>query len=354
LNVVRIINGALDETQEGQIILRGLIDPPSLNKLKRPDYQRAILGRKTIEALIAALKARTSRVPDIELAVRSGEFKSGNDHDFILEDDVWIIDGLQRVSAGRELLLEGDRPLIGCTVNFNTTEKWERGQFEYLNLNRYRKHLSPNIHIRNRAPDCPAIKMIYDLCKDDSFVLAGRVAWDQEMQRSELLTACTYLKTVCRLHSQFGPGKSSTIDALWMSLPTMMQKVGRTAMRDNIKGFFALLDTCWGIRNVVYKERATHLRGGFLYTLAEVIADHSAFWHGNQFSIDRDTQRKLTAFPLRDPSISAMCSTTSHTALLYRHIVDHINSGKRTKRLIPFNRREVGTRQEAGEGNGAA
>jgi len=344
LNVVRIINAALDETQEGQIILRGLIDPPSLNDLKRPDYQREILARRTIDDLIAALKSGNSRVPDVELAVRSGNFESGGKNQFVLRDEVWIIDGLQRVSAGRQFLMEGGRPLIGAAINFNTTEKWERERFEVLN--RKRTRLSPNIHIRNRATECPAIMMIYQLCQDDSFVLAGRISWGQNMQRNELLTACTYMKTVCRLHSQFGAGKSVSIDALWVSLPPMMQAVGRGPMRENIKTFFALLDACWGVRSVVYKDRATHLRGGFLLALAEVLADHATFWRGNHLTVDSDTQRKIGQFPLRDPSIAARCSAASHSSLLYRDIVDHINSGRRTNKLTPFERREIGARRE--------
>jgi uncharacterized ParB-like nuclease family protein len=50
--------------------------------------------------------------------------------------------------------------------------------------------------------------------------------------------------------------------------------------------------------------------------------------------IDRDVARKIGKFPLNEPSVRAMACSGSNLLFLTRNIVDHINSGKRTRRLV--------------------
>jgi hypothetical protein len=217
-------------------------------------------------------------------------------------------------------------------LHFGTTEEWERERFAILNMRRTR--LSPNVLLRNRAAQCPSLGRLNELCRDESFVLYQRVSWSQYMRREELLTALSFLKTVMRLHSQFGAGRYVAVSGLWQALPPMMSSVGHSTMIENVKTFFQFLDSAWGIRGILYKDRATHLKSGFLFALADVISGYPAFWSGKSLRIDRDMQKKLGQFGLNDPNVRAMACSGSSIGLLSRLIVDHINAGKRIRRLV--------------------
>ena len=71
---IKIINAALDEWN-GDILLRGVVDPSSLAHLKVDDYQREILPQSRIKELARAIKS--GKVPDIELGMRGGSFLDG-------------------------------------------------------------------------------------------------------------------------------------------------------------------------------------------------------------------------------------------------------------------------------------
>ncbi len=330
---LKILSGALDELTEGRIVLRGVIDPASLRGLLKPEYQRETLRKTKIEELMEAFRSGSGRVPDVELAVRGeGYGCTDSDGTYAITGDVYIIDGLQRISAARQFVFDGGKPLVGAMLHFATTEAWERERFEILNMRRTR--LSPNVLLHNRTAQCPSLRRLYELCFDESFVLYQRVSWSQYMRREELLTALSFLKTVMRLHSKFGAGRYISVSGIWQALPPMMSSVGHATMIDNVKMFFQLLDTTWGVRGILYKDRATHLKIGLLSALADVVSGYPQFWFGKSLRIDRDMQKKIGQFALSDPNIRAMASSGSSIALLSRLIVDHINSGKRTRRLV--------------------
>lgn len=342
---LRILSGALDELSEGQIVLRGVIDPETFSALERPAYQRETLAKPTIAGLMEAYRDGASRVPDVELAVR-GERYGCTDvkGTYSITGSVFIIDGLQRISAARQFVSEGGRPLVGAMVHFGTTEQWERERFRILNMRRTR--LSPNVLLRNNAAERPSLRRLRQLCSDDSFALCQRVSWSQHMRREELLTALTYLKTVTRLHSRFGAGRYVDVAGICQAIPPMMANVGHATMIENVKTFFELLDAAWGVRGILYKDRATHLKGAFLAALADVISEYPAFWSGKSLRIDRDMQKKIGQFPLGEPSVRTMACSTASIGLLSRLIVDHINAGKRTRRLLAPDPFRGGTRRE--------
>jgi hypothetical protein len=343
---IKVLSGALDELTEGQIVLRGVIDPASLRGLLKPDYQRETLREATIEGLMKAFRDGTGRVPDVELAIRGERYGcTDSAGTYTITGDVYIIDGLQRISAARQFVHDGGKPLVGAMLHFGTTEEWERERFDILNMRRTK--LSPNVLLRNRAAQCPSLCRLHDLCTDESFVLCQRVSWSQYMRREELLTALSFLKTVMRLHSKFGAGRYHAVSGLRQALPPMMASVGHTTMIENVKTFFELLDGTWGIRGILYKDRATHLKHGFLFALADVISAHPAFWSGKSLHIDRDMQKKIGQFGLNDPSVRVMACSGSSVGLLNRLIVDHINSGRRTRRLAAPEPHQGGTRREA-------
>src|SRR5262249_29116679 len=121
-SVIKMLDAALEEWGEF-LILRGVVDPGSLDAILVPDYQRGVLSPATINGLARAIK--DSKVPDIELAVRGGDFKE-REGCFYIKDPVYVVDGLQRITGARRVMQDGGEPYLGATLYFNTTIPWER------------------------------------------------------------------------------------------------------------------------------------------------------------------------------------------------------------------------------------
>lgn len=331
---IKILNAALDEVEGGKIVLRGVIDCESLDLLQAGPYQREILPLAKISELVEALK--TSRVPDVELGLRGGNYQE-REENFYLSDPAYIIDGLQRITAARHLLREGNghKPHLGATIHFNTDEEWERERFRVLNAERTR--LSANILLRNMKENNEAINTVYNLTvHEKSFLMCGKICWAQRMQRDHLVSAPTFLRSIGVLHSRFGAGRSHNLDELAAGLQKIMERVGRNTLRDNIKSFWDLFDQCWGIRTVAYRDGAAYLRDTFLWCMGEVLGGHENFWRGNRLFVEADLMRKIKAFPLADPHVKELASSAGQARkILLQILVEHINSGKRTKRLQP-------------------
>jgi hypothetical protein len=330
---VKILCGALDESTDGAIVLRGVIDPASLTALKNPAYQREGLPENTRRNLLAAF-ADGQRVPDVELAVRGRKFECSDKAGvFTLGGDIYIVDGLQRITAGTQFMASGGSPLIGATIHFGTTEQWERDRFKILNLERIR--VSNNVLLKNRAAECTCIKMLYDLTLDSSFPMHGRVCWEQYMRRSELVSAITYVKIASHLHSRFGAGRFDQISRIQNQLPVAMAKITRSQMRANVVAFFALIEDCWGITKTTYRQGVVHLSERFLKVLAKLLSEHTAFWEDSKLTIGSDLKKKIRSFPITDKEFGV--SVSSHNPLVaYQLLINHINSGKRTGRLVKF------------------
>jgi len=332
---ISVIHAALDETEQGEVILRGVIEPASLLGLQVGEYQREVAPLPTIMQLVKALDIGT--VPDIELGMRGNNYREVEPGHVVLYDPVYIIDGQERVEAGKFKLSRNDavKPRIGAMIHIGTTEEWERERFRILNMERTK--LSPNVILRNWRYDYPFVELVYRLCDDRrAFVLAGRVSWQQRQKRQELITATTMLKVIGRLHAHLGPSRSVVIGELVTGLEKVREQITDTVMRENIKVFFRTIDEVWGIRNVQFKEGAVYMRGTFLEMLARVFSNHLEFWKGNRLTIDPDMVKKLRLFPYRDPSIVQLTSSAGPAReLLYTYMVKHINSGRRTRRLTP-------------------
>ena len=338
-NSVKLINAALDEIAiakiGNQIVLRGVLENDSFDLLQVSEYQREVLAQSKIMELVDAMK--TGSVPDVELGMRGGSFREGEGA-FYLQDPVFIIDGLQRVTAVKHMLRllgqEGVRPpRLGATVYFNTTEEWERERFKILNL--YRAKLSPNVLLRNRRHDYSAVETMYNLATEDkTFVLKGRICWNQGMTRQELISAQTYLRVVGYLHSHLGPTRACRGEELTKGIQKVMSLVGRNIFRENIRTFFDVLDQAFGIRVVTFKEGAAYLKFTFMTCLAEIFSNHFDFWRENKLFVEADLIRKIKLFPLADPNVRNLCSAGGMAnRLLYRLLVDHINRGKTSRRL---------------------
>lgn len=329
---IKIINAALDD-QDGDVILRGVVDPTSLVQLKIADYQREVLPAGTINKLAAAL--RKGGVPDIQLGCRGGNWTE-RESAFYIHDDVYIIDGLQRRTAALVLIDKGVMPRLGATICFNTTEAIERERFRVLNVTRVK--LSPNVLLRNARHDHPAISCLYQLSQSSQFVMRRRISWGQGMRREELLTASTLAKCTATLHQRFQTGLvgSQNVGALLGSLDRLFAGYSRNVFMRNVREFWDALDDAFHISNIAYKELATAMRGTFLLALADVFAQHEDFWEQGELRVGIDLRRKLGMFPIGDPNVAAMCGSSTGKKFLAAMIVDHLNSGKRTRRLRPF------------------
>lgn len=335
--MIRIINGALDTVTingEESLALRGVIDPVSLKDILVPVYQREVLTAGKIEELKKALK--TSRVPDIDLGMRGSSAREVIEDGkpvWILDDDTYVIDGLQRKTAGEQLVGEGFMPHIGATVHFDTNETWERKRFEALNIGQ--TGLSSNVMLRNLAETSIGAAVMLDITKNSKFVLRDKITWSQNMRRGDMITAITFYKTVGRLHSHLGPGKSNDMRALARSgMTKIVERTHKGNFTHNVIAYFDLIEECFGIKNVAYRRSATHLKVTFLVALAGVISDHEDFWEGSRISVAADLRRKLAKFPLGDPTIRDLASSSGMAVKNLEIIIaDFLDSGKRTRHL---------------------
>lgn len=331
-NPIRITHAALDDL-DGDIILRGRIDPESLIHLKVADYQREVMPETKLKDLAKAIRTGQSAVPDIQLGMRGGAYQEKRGQDtFELLNDVYIIDGLQRTSAGLYLLKRDIQPRLGAVVYFNTQEEQERLMFRELNTQRTR--LSANVLLYNERHSSPWLNLLYQLCSDSSFTLYKRVSWQQRMKRGELISATLFVKQAARLHENFNRAKMPDGQALRVISYFNLDKIPRNHFRQNVRTFWETLEDAFHLSQVAHGQLAPFIRSSFLRALTQIYVDHQDFWNDTQLVITPDLRRKLASFPITDPSVANLCSSGgSAVHVLYPMIVNHINSGKRTKRL---------------------
>lgn len=334
---VKMIHAALDENESKDIILRGLVVADTLTNLQVDTYQREAMPLTSLSSILSAIEGRQA-LPDIELAMRGGRFEETKDGLFIMRDPIYIVDGQQRVNGGIHILnTKPDIPVrIGATLHFNTTRAWERERFRILNS--LQQKVSPNVLLRNMAEDSRAVQMLYSLTTTDkNFVLSDRISWKQRMMRTEMISALTIAKICGILHTHKVRGIRTSIAELVPILDKSVDIVGIQNLRRNVVAFFDLIDECWGIRRVQYREGAAYMRGPFLFMLARLLSDHHDFWKQpdeKQLFIEAPLRRKIAGFPITDPQVNTLAGAGGKSReYLYMLLRDHINSGRRTKRL---------------------
>jgi len=317
-----------------EMILRGVIDPASLAFLKVGNYQREVQCSKYIRNIMEGLEM-PGGVPNIEIGMRGGSFSEASGV-FYLQDDCYVIDGLQRMTAAKELLKNGKHPTVGVVVHIGTTEAWETERFGILNMNR--AAISPSVLIRNQATENAAVKTLYELTSDQSFVLRGRVSWDQYMERGQLIKGQTLLKTACHLHRRLAPGLARRrYSEMANSFLGLFDQVGQVALEENVKTFWQLIDECFNLRDLVDStESAPYIKFGFLMVLASLFSDHKELWEGNKLTVSTYLRRKLAMFAIRDPWIVHLCGASTGTLqnALYYYLEDHLNKGRRRSNYL--------------------
>jgi hypothetical protein len=339
--VVRLQSAALDD-KNGEIVAHGWLDIGAIENLRVGDYQREILeirgGRKS--TLRKAIEAG-ERLPDIMLGMR-GEKYTSRGTAMALENDVYIIDGLQRVSQLRKYAVDNPEKAkdirIGAEVRFNTTRDSETNLFTVLNVNR--KSMSASVILRNERNNSNGVATLYGLSMHEkNFAMVGKVCWDQQMHRGELMTALSFAKVAITMHRHmaFGGRHLSSASAIPKALNTMASAAGLQNFRANINTFYDVLDEVWGVRGIKYTDRATHTRNNFQQQIAAILSDHEDFWVGNKLVVDTKQKSKLKTFPIDDPTIIRLSGAGNAAGLLlYRHILDHMNKGRQSAQyLIP-------------------
>jgi hypothetical protein len=344
---VKFVDAALSlriENELEHIVLRGVLSPDSLDLLQVGSYQREILSRSTIEDLREPVKA--GRIPEIVLGVR-GQTYTERDNAFYLSDPVFIIDGLQRVAAARLIRQTeaGSNPRLGCTVFFGTDPDFERRLF--LDLNTTGLKLSPNVVLRDMAPDYAIISDIWMLTRSNhSFALYDRVCWDQRMSRGHLINGRMLARIAGLVHSKFGPTRGSDVKAIASGLQQVADQIGARQVIDNTITYFDLIDECFGLRRVQFKDAASQIKGNFLIALTRLMYSFPDFWEPptrkdampgfrSRLVISRMWREKLRTFPLHEPEIMRLASAGGTAMLmLYTYILDHLNKGRRTRRLV--------------------
>jgi hypothetical protein len=309
-NQVRVIDAALHENKNDPtgVVLQGVLDLSSLDNLKVDTYQREVQPLGQRKKIINGLD-NGDMLPAVTLGMRGENFDSrGNT--FKLNGDVYIIDGLQRISSVKEHLLKKDCTPVHllATIHFNTYKDWER--IKFIKLNEGRLKMSPNKMLNNKREDSAALNSIFNLTTTDkTFVLSEKVCWSQRMNRGELISALTFLKTNGFLHSHKVAARSNTVEEQIASLEAMVEKVGINNVRENLRVFFGLIDECFGLKTVYFRNSSPQLKGGFLSVLAELISDHHDFWADEEekkLFINVDLRRKIKQFPLNDPQVSRL------------------------------------------------
>jgi len=349
--MVKLQSAALDD-KNGEIVAHGWLDLEAIQGLRVGDYQREILefrsGRKSL--MHKAIEAG-ERLPDIMLGMR-GQSYSTRGSAMLLENDVFIVDGLQRVSALRKFAADNPERAseirIGAEVRFGTTRDSEKNLFTVLNI--HRKAMSPSVILRNERNNSDGVATLYGLSMHDkNFAMVGRVCWDQQMHRGELVTALSFAKMAITLHRHAGPGGRhlAGVDFIPKTLDNMAKAVGLQSFRGNITAFYEVMDEVWGIRGIKYTDRATHTRNNMTLQLAGMFSDHEEFWDGNKLVVDASQKSKLKSFPIDDPTIVRLAGAgTVAGVLLYRHFVDHMNKSRAANRHLTT--RRIDTFQKKG------
>lgn len=336
---VKVLSAAMDVRKidgKDRLVLRGVIDPGSILDIKVGDYQREAGSLSDLSKLIFAMK-RGEQIPDVEIGVRGEDIRE-REGAFYIHSDCFVVDGLQRLTAVKRVLAEVgmDVPVhLGGVFHVDTDEEWERNRFKILNL--YRRRVSPNVILRNEK-DSLAVQALYAMCMDGrDFVLRGRVSWGQKMGRGELVPAFGLLKVAGQLHAHFGPGLSTSLEQLVSAVDKTFAIVGTNIWRANIRTFFEAVDHAFGLRTIAYRDLSPQIKGGFLRTVARVIADHQNFWETNRLKVKQVDLAKLRQFPIRDPGVIDLAGSSSPVnEMLYAKNVQHLNSGRRSGKLFKW------------------
>lgn len=334
---INLLNGTLKDCG-AEIVAQGWLDIEGMSALLVDDYQREELTSSKKKGGLKKSVEKGRILPPITLGMRGQRYHMNGKNMMVLEDPVYIVDGLQRVFALKTVAAEdaekAPKLLISAEVRFSTTKAAEKELFEEMNLNR--TSVSPNVILRNRRDRHSGVLTLYGLSHSDrSSPLYGRVSWTQRMNRGELVTALMVAKVASKLH-----GHKVTPAQHVRYLPDSLDKVGEEFglknFRDNMQTFFSVVHECWSLAHIEYTQKATHLRGNFLEAMAMILSAHTDFWEGNKLVVRNAQRKRIAAWPVLDPEVGRLASAGNMALSLLCHLlVEHYNKGLKTNRLQP-------------------
>lgn len=333
-----VIESCSVDNEGDRITLRGVMTSDSLPYVQYDDYQREELTERQRLSILQAIESGEP-LPDLELALRDESFEEVKRGRVIVRGTLYVIDGKQRTGTILRYVADnpGTRVRIGVKIYINTTKEWERKRFHILNAKRTK--VSPNVLLRNMRDDSDVLQMLWGLTHNEkSFVMHNKVCWEHNMAHGELVTALTFAKVVTTLHAHKGPSSRHNLDDLVDTFEKTVGATGIQAMRDNIRTFWNLIDECWNIKRVHRKGSVAFLKGNFLSVLARILSDHHDFWETDEkerkLFIHAPLRRKLAGFKINDSEILRLAGSGGKSSeILYILMRDHLNAGKRTKRL---------------------
>lgn len=341
---IRLINHAIDQDDEGNVIFRAVIDPGFLHLIRidraagaaAGGYQREEAKPETITSCAQSMIAG-AKVPDVILGMRGQRYVEDGGAMW-LRDPVYAIDGQQRIASAKRAM-EIDpifRPRLGATVYIPTLRSWEGQQFEILNT--VKNKMPPGVHLLRGREQHEAINTLYLLTLDRDFALHSAVRWDQGRTAQHLLGAMTYMKAAIVLH-QHALGRHMLHVSGPETVRTALRhyELGVGALRDNVRTFFEAIDKAWGIRQHTARHRVSWLRENFLIAFAAMLSQNLDFWtgdRGERLQISGADIRKLAGFDFDNPNIIALTGGGSQARRsLVLEIEAHLDSGRRTQRL---------------------
>jgi hypothetical protein len=311
----------LKEKEDGSIVVQGIVDPACYENIGCDSYQRELGTPKQRQKILDALK-HGDDLPPVELGMRGARTKDLPDGGILLQDDVYAIDGRQRIGTLIEWILahpDDTRANLSCVVYLNTTFKYEQAKFNALNLGR--RNVSPSKIFANVRDSHPGIAAVYGLTVNDkTFAVHGKVSWDQNMKRHDLLTGRNMLIIAAHLHSHLCPSRSYTNESLQSGLEHIVKTFGIQTLKENLRVFFDVVDQAWGVRSVQFKGGTTQLKAGFLLALARLFSDHFDFWSkdGKELQVVAELRARLKGFSLDREVIRLVDGgSQSRTALRY-------------------------------------
>lgn len=335
---IRITSPGLEDTPERETVLRGSVDISCLPRLKIDRYyQREQLTPETNRRIKQAVEMGVD-LPDITLGMRGDRFMLDEAGAIILLDDVYIIDGQQRVGTIKRHLqsFPADPVRIGAVVHFNTTVQREEVKFTALNL--FRTNMSANVVLANSRHKHPLLAALYGLTiNQPSFVMCGRVSWQQQPKKGEhLISASGYVSAALFLHGHLAAtrgGNSAT--RMGMAADNLARAISIQVARDNVAAFWNVIDEAWGVGNLTTAKNVSHMRGAFLQTLAGIFSEHLDFWDGEHLAVPLELRKRLAKLNLQEPNLAYLCGSGGAVRSQLRYVlIEHLNYRLR-KKLTP-------------------
>jgi hypothetical protein len=307
----------------GKQLLLGVLDPEGLDGILDDEYQRERLPVTSVDDWKKAMQA--GEVPPLMFGMRGDRWGRQGDK-WVLHDPTYVIDGLQRLTAARQLAVtEGIPPFLFVVVRLGTGKRYERELF--LRLNSTQRRVGPNVLLRNVREREAAVAVLYSYSETfEASPLYKRVTWAQNGRKSDLMTAVMLLRVAGAVHAHFGPTQATQVAPLLGGLDRVLERVGAETFGENLMTLFEVMDGAWGLRKLKNKRNALHMRLGWMLSVSRIFAEHSTFWRNDRLVVPKWARDKLYSFKVTEPLMIQSIGTVGRASdSLITSLVGHLN-----------------------------